>query len=242
MWTLHGRSHAAHTAPSRQAGVAVAVLACVALAACSAADTPSPASTADAVTVMSLPESGELEAGTYLVPGFTVPFEITVSDGWESSGWFLHKDVSDETGVAVNFQAPGYVPTDACAWKGAIVEVDPSTEAFAAAMAAQTSTVTTPAVEIMVGGFPGLELDHAVESDVDINACDEAKICLHSDSADNCGRWHSRVTAHETYRVVDLNGERAVIAVLFRGSVAPALTEEARAVFDSIEFAPDKGD
>ena len=45
---------------------------------------------------------------------------------------------------------------------------------------------------------------------------------------------------HETYRVVDLYGERVVIAVLDPGSIDPALTEEARAVFDSIEFvAPD---
>ena len=114
----------------------------------------------------------------------------------------------------MNFQVSGYVPTDACAWKGAIVEVDPSPEAFAAAMAAQTSTATTPAVEIMVGGFPGLEFDHSVESDVDINDCDEQKICLHSDSANNCARWHSSVNSHETYRVVDLKGERVVMAVL----------------------------
>jgi len=135
---------------------------------------------------------------------------------------------------------PGYVPTDSCGWKGAIVEVDPSPEAFAAAMSAQSSTVTTPAVEIMLGEFPGLEFDHAIESDVDINDCDERKICLHSDIASNCGRWHSSVNEHETYRVVDLSGERVVIAVLGDRSVDPALTEEARAVFDSIEFAPDE--
>ena len=151
MWTLNGRAHASHRRQSQQVGVAVALLACVGLAACTAAETPVPASTADAVTVSSLPESGELDPGTYLVTGFTMPFEITVPEGWESGGWFLFKDISEEAGVAVNFQVPGYVPTDACAWKGAIVEVDPSPEAFAAAMAAQTSTVTTPAVEIMVG-------------------------------------------------------------------------------------------
>ena len=215
-------------------------MACVGLAACTVADTRFPTSTADAVTVSALPESGDLDSGTYLVTGFTVPFEITVPDGWESGGWFLFKSLSDDAGVAVNFQLSGFVPTDACAWKGAIVEVDPSPEAFAAAMAAQTSTVTTPAVDIVVGGFSGLEFDHSVERDVDINDCDEGKICLHSDSADNCARWHSSVNEHETYRVVDLSGERVVTAVLGIGSVDPALTEEARAVFDSIEFDPDE--
>ncbi|GAA1986455.1 hypothetical protein [Microbacterium pumilum] len=239
MWTSNRRASAAHRGPSKSA-VAVALLACVALSACTAADSPAPASTSPRPAAAPLPEAGELEPGTYLVTGFTVPFEITVPGGWESGGWFLFKSISEEAGVAVNFQVPGYVPTDACSWKGAIAEVGPSTEAFAAAMAAQTSTVTTPPVEVMVGGIPGLEFDHAVESDVDINDCDERKICLHSDSADNCARWHSLVTEHETYRVVDLNGERAVMAVLDSGTVPASLTDEARTVFDSIEFAPDE--
>ena len=66
-----------------------------------------PASTAEAATVSSLPESGELDPGTYLVTGFTVPFEITVPDGWESGGWFVFKDPTpEEAEVAVNFQVP----------------------------------------------------------------------------------------------------------------------------------------
>ncbi len=240
MSTLNGRPHAAHAALLHRVGAAVSLILCIGLAACTSAETPMPASTADAATVSSLPESGELDPGTYLVTGFTVPFEITVPDGWESGGWFVFRSVSEEAGVAVNFQASGFVPTDACAWRGAIVEVDPSPEAFAAAMAAQASTVTTPAVEITLSGFSGVEFDHAVESDIDIVECDERKICLHSDSDSNCARWHSSVSEHETYRVVDLNGERVVIAVLTSGPVEPAVTEEARGVFDSIEFAPDE--
>ena len=216
----------------------------VGLSACTAGETPFPVSTTGAVTAP-LPENGDIDAGTYIATGFTVPFEVTVPDGWGvRDGASLFKDEADhpdERGVFLTFWPVDHVPTDACAWRGALVQIDPTVEAFVDAMTAQTSTVTTPAVKVMVGGFPGLEYDHSVESDVDINDCDEGKICLHSDSANNCGRWHSRVTAHETYRVVDLNGERAVIAVLGTGLVDPALTEEARAVFDSIEFVrPDE--
>ena len=50
MWTLNGRTRASHTARSRQVGVAVALLACIGLAACTAAETPIPASTADDVS------------------------------------------------------------------------------------------------------------------------------------------------------------------------------------------------
>ena len=41
----------------------------------------------------------------------------------------------------------------------------------------------------------------------------------------------------ETYRAVDLNGERAVIAMgQSHESIDPALKKEARAIFDSIVF------
>ena len=105
-------------------------------------------------------------------------------------------------------------------------------------MTAQTSTVSTPPVEVMVGDYSGFEFDHAVESDVDITACDGGKLCIYSDSAQDCnGRSYTDVGERETYRVVDLNGERAVIAVgQSDESIDPALTKEARAVFDSIEF------
>jgi len=84
MWTSSRRSRAAHPTRSRRVGVAVAVLACVGLAACTAAEPPSPASTTEADTVAPFPESGFLDAGTYLVTSYPVPFEITVPDGWRT--------------------------------------------------------------------------------------------------------------------------------------------------------------
>ena len=41
--------------------------------------------TAEADTVAPFPESGDLDAGTYLVTGYPVPFEVTVPDGWATS-------------------------------------------------------------------------------------------------------------------------------------------------------------
>ena len=84
--------------------------------------------------------------------------------------------------VAVTFYPVTHVPTDACAWKGALVQIDPTAEAFVDAMTAQASTVSTPAVEVMVGDYSGFEFDHAAESDVDITDCDDGKLCIYSDS------------------------------------------------------------
>lgn len=247
MWTSIRRTRAAHATRSRRLGVAVALLACVGLAACTAAESPPPASTAVANTVAPFPQSGVIDAGTYLVTGFPVPFKITVPDGWETfDGAGLGKDdpdLPDSWNATLLFWPASYVPTDACAWRGALVQVDPTAKAFVEAMSAQASTVATPPVKVMVGDYSGFEFDYAVESNVDITDCDGDKFCVYSDSAQDCnGRGYGNVGERETYLVVDLNGERAVIAVgQSHESIDPALTKEARAIFDSIKFVrPDK--
>src|SRR4029079_1942795 len=94
MWT-NRRSRTTHGGRWHVA-FAVALLASMSLAACAAAETRSPASTPETEAVAPLPEPApdevsELDAGTYLVNGFTVPFEITVPAGWMSGGWFVYK-------------------------------------------------------------------------------------------------------------------------------------------------------
>jgi hypothetical protein len=245
MGTSNRRSRTAHGARPQQVGAAVALLVCIGLAACTAAEPKSPVSTADARTVAPFPQNGDIDAGTYLVTGYTVPFEVTVPDGWETGdGANLFKDDPNHPGDGAVFLVfwPGdHVPTDACAWRGALVRVGPTAEAFVDAMTAQKSTRSSPPVEVAVGDYSGLEFDHSVDSNVEITDCDSAKFCVHSDRAQECGRWYSDQGERETYRVVDLDSERAVIAVgQFYESIDPALTEEARAVFDSIVFvAPD---
>ena len=110
-------------------------------------------------------------------------------------------------------------------------------------MAAQASTVSTPAVEVMVGDYSGFEFDYAAESDVDITDCDGGMLCIYSQSAQDCnGRGSSNAGVRLTYRVVDLNGERAVIELgQSDPSIDPVLIKEARDIFDSIEFVgPDE--
>lgn len=113
-------------------------------------------------------------------------------------------------GVFVGWWPADYVPTDACAWVGALVEVGPSPEAFIDAMTAQTPTAITAPVEVVVGDYSGVQFDHSVEGDVDITACDRDKFCIHSEFSNECTRWYSSAAERETYRVVDLNGQRAM--------------------------------
>lgn len=241
MRTSDRLSRVAHATRWRQVGAAAALLACVGLAACTPTESPFLASTADADAVAPFPDGGVIEAGTYVVTAYTVPFEITLPDGWSTvDGANLYKNHPDNVGewaVFLTFWPAYYVPTDACAWEGALVLIDPTAEGFVDAMTAQTSAVSSPPVEVVVGDYSGFEFDHSVEGDVNMAACDSGTFCIYADSSDRCSRWYSTADEHETYRVVDLHGERAVIAVgQFEKTIDPALTEEARAVFDSIEF------
>jgi hypothetical protein len=222
----------------------------VALSACTATEAPPPVSTSEAPppaptkeagTVPPLPESGDIEAGTYLVTSFAENFEITVPDGWVSEdGGGLGKDDPDhpdERAVFVGWWPSNHVPTDACAWQGALVKVDPTAKAFVDAVTAQTSTASTPPVEVVVGDYRGVEFDHSVEGDVDIKACDNGQFCVHSEYSNFCTRWYSSAAERETYRVVNLDGQRAMFwMVQFHESINPELIREARAVFDSIVF------
>ncbi|MGO4146961.1 hypothetical protein AB4Y77_17915 [Paenarthrobacter sp. YAF11_1] len=197
----------------------------------------------DPRTVPPLPKSGDIDAGTYLVPvdGYKEPFEITVPGGWSAlDGNSLGKDDPEhpaEWAVHLTLGSAFYVSMDACNWRGALADVGPADWAFTRAMAAQSSTASTPPVKIMVGDYPGFEFDHSVEGDVDIPACDSGKFCIHSEMMYHCTHWYSTQNEHETYRVVDLNGKRAVVAVGYIDeSINPELKREARAVFDSIVF------
>jgi hypothetical protein len=195
-----------HLLPS----VAIALLACFGLSACTAPEAPSPAATTEArtipplPTVPPLPDSGDIDAGTYLVTSFKENFEITVPDGWVSEdGDGLAKDDPDhpdELAVFVGWWPSNHVPTDACAWQGALVEVNPSAQACVDAMTAQTSTASTPPVEVVVGDYSGVEFDHSVEGDVDIKAYDNGQFCVHSGYSNLCTRWYSSAAERETYR------------------------------------------
>ncbi|KUM42308.1 hypothetical protein [Arthrobacter sp. EpRS71] len=197
----------------------------------------------DSRKVYPLPESGDIDAGTYLVPvaGYKEPFEITVPGGWSAlDGNSLGKDDPDhpaEWAVSLTLGPAFYVSQDACNWRGALADVGPAAEAFIRAMAAQSSTASTPAVKVRVGDYPGFEFDHSVEGDVDTTACNTGKFCIHSEMMYHCTHWYSTQNERETYRVVDVAGRRAVVAMGYIDeSINPELMREARTVFDSIVF------
>jgi len=227
-----------------QVGVAVVALACAGLSACTATEAQSPVSTAEVATIAPWPESGDLDAGTYLVTNLTVPFEITFPDGWQSGGSGAFKEEAGELGAAVRFASVGHVPdhpvlvpTDACAWMSSMIKVEVSPQALVAAMMAQSATAVTSPIEVTMGGYSGLQFDYFAKGDLDVDDCDEGHVCVLLEYHGPCTYGFWMESEPLTVRVVDLNGELVVLALAALDPVDP-LTDEARAIFDSIEFAP----
>jgi hypothetical protein len=239
MSVQHQHSNARLADPRRQLALAAAIVMCAGLGACTVVHSPTAMQASPAAEALPLPpQDADLDAGTYLVDNFAVPFEITIPDGWTYvSDRVLRKDVGDTEGVFVWFGRATHVPADACAWSGTVTEVAPTVEGFTDALAAQASTTTTPSTEIAVGGYRGFEFDFSVEGVVDLSDCSGDKICIHSESG-GCTRWYnSSVAQRETYRVLDVDGDRAILTFgEFDDTTDAALVEEARAVFDSITF------
>lgn len=235
------KSRTPRVGPLRHLALAAALLLCAGLSGCTAADSTAAVPTAASSEVPPLPYEGDLDAGTYLATAFTVPFEITVPDGWSMAfGDLLEKELSPGMGVFLTFPRPTHVPADACAWSGTITQIGPSVDDFVDALATTASTTTTAPADVTSGGFSGVEFALAVESGIDITDCSHDQVCIHSTGSSSCSRYYQTVAQHETYRVFDLDGDRAVVTVgQWEADVDPALVEEARTVFDSIVFVPE---
>ena len=75
-------------------------------------------------------------------------------------------------------------------------------------MAARAWTPSTPAVEVMVGGYSASSGPRRGERRRHPN-CDLGRLCVCSDSPQECnGSTYGTGGERETYRVIDLNGER----------------------------------
>ncbi len=242
MSVQHQHSSARLAGSWRPFGLVAALVMCTGLAACTAPEPPTAAPAAPAGDVVPMPsQDADLDAGTYLLDTFAVPLEVTVPEGWTYvNDAVLRKDVGDTEGVFVWFGRASHVPSDACEWSGRLTEVGPSVEALTDALTAQTSTATTAPTEITMGDYSGVEFDFSVEGVAELDDCSQAKICIHSESI-SCTRWYnSSVAQRETYRVLDLDGDRAILTFgEFDDKTDAALVEEAQAVFDSIVFAED---
>lgn len=219
-------------------GITAALLLCAGLIGCTSTDVPQVSASDGPVGALSIPSNVELDPGTYLVGAFTVPFEVTVPDGWTYSS---DKGLLEGRDVFLKFDTAGFVPVDACAWSTPLTQVGPTVDEFADALAAAESTTTSAPIDVEIDGYAGVEFDLAIDADVVMDECRDSHVCIHSVTATYCSRYfHEGLGQRETFRVIDLSGYRALMTVgQWAEDADPAMVQEARTVFDSITFVSD---
>ena len=213
-----------------------------------AATDPTPESTTAAAPDVLI---GDLPAGTatYEVQLPDVRPErfvmtVTLPEGWTGvDGWVLHKNggVEDRQGVAITiWGAPSFVYGDPCRWSDSAIEVEPTVNFMAQALATQQSRDASTPRELSVGGHRAVEVELTVPVDADISMCDsyEGEPSFQSwASADgSTARYHQGPGQRDRVRLIDVDGELVIVDVATWPELPADEHDEILSVLDSMTF------
>jgi hypothetical protein len=198
--------------------------------------TPSP-------TVLQLPQSGPLTAGTYRIGGPTFtnqPLTLTVPSGWtHHDGNFIAKgDAFEGTGVTLATWIVSHVYADSCDWEGMLEPVD-SAASVVAALVAQRGHDTSEPAATTVGGQPATRLVLSLPAPFDIGACASSIARLWPDAGPQ-EQFGLPIFPGQTtvVHVVD-HGDSVTLVVSVRNDDSPqADVQEMNDVLASIAFEP----
>lgn len=235
--TITSHGPAARRSPVQDAlGAAFVLLLCAAVSGCATtapAAVPASAASEEPPPLFTGVTGDVVDAGTYVVSGFDIPFEITLDDGWtQYEDFALIKDDA----VFVSFWSPTHTPAEACDWNGTFQQIEPDADAFLDALVRQTSTSVSDPRGTMVSGYVGWEVEVALEPGIDPADCTRDIACLHSQGSGSCGRYFAHATEQDTIRILDLDGELAILTVGQFHDPGEELRADAWRVFDSIAF------
>lgn len=145
---------------------------------------PSPSPTVAPTTI---PDSGALEGGVYLVRDGTSTIRVTVPAGWDvvdGTDIRKHRDQPNEIRFAVNLPDINVWP-DACATGELPPPTGPSVDDLVAALRAQQSSVVSEPAEITLGGLPGVLVEVSVPDGLDAEACDPGALRIWSNAEED---------------------------------------------------------
>jgi hypothetical protein len=220
--------------------------------------TPTPTATSSPTAIQPMPD-GTFAAGTYRLqplesaPSLTI--DAAIPQGWASVGpWAIigpglaaH---GAPDGVAVAFTAVEGLRSDPCHWdldgSGAWdqpgdVEVGPTVDDLAAALAASTAYETTTPIDVTLGGFRGKQLDLVLTGDS--SGCDpvtggaEGRYFVFS-GADAGGFYAIADATQPQVSIVDVNGTRLIAVLLKSAGTPPAKLSAAQGILDSLVIRP----
>jgi hypothetical protein len=195
---------------------------------------------------------GPLEAGTHTfefaedVDALDPLVTVTVPNGeWSGLfGWILGTDgfIMSRHGVSIQFwSTPDMVYGDPCRWATTAIDVEPTVEFMADALANQALRSASAAREVTVGDHRGIELELTVPEDIDFTTCDrfEGVPYFQSWSYDSGGgRHHQGPGQHDLIRLVDVDGTLVIIDATFWPELPAETHAEMIDVLDSMTFQP----
>lgn len=189
-----------------------------------------------------LPRSGAIEPGTYLVTSYTeTPFWITIPDGWTVElGMIATGDFyNTRTAVLLRPWVVTHVYADACQWRGALQPVGPTKADLVAALTAQTGREATGPEEVTLGGLEATRFVLSVPTAFDASGCDDGYLRPWPNTGGSEGvgppMFSGSIT---TVYVVETDGKATAIQAARYETSPPGDVVKLEALLDSITFVP----
>jgi hypothetical protein len=228
--------------------VGTAVLAVVALVACTSEDRPSAAPTPRASPgPMPLQgvDDGPLRPGQYVatVAGgedhAMLPV-LSVPDGFHNAGGVgvVSGDTDEELRVVWVWDI-GAVYSHPCDAGKVVQPVGPTVADLANAFAAQPMRKATDPVPVTVGGYEGLYMELSVPEGTDVTKCAGGRFdSWVEDGSTHDGRWQQIGGQIDKLWILDVDGDRLTVATAHGPSTRPDAVQELEDMASAVTFVP----
>lgn len=204
-------------------------------------DQPSPTPTPTATPrPASLPASGALDPGTYVMPSAVTPveFNFSVPAGWATdTDRFISKHRREPGELAFSVWEVTHVFGNGCQTEGSLIEVGPTVDDLANALATQQGRETAGPTDTMLGGYPAKRVELSVPADWDTAGCEVIRNWADIGGSLD-GGWSSRPGQTDVIYVLEVAGKRLVINTWRFEDTSAADITELEGIIASIRFEP----
>jgi hypothetical protein len=177
----------------------------------------------------------DVAPGTYSVNNFAVPIEITVPAGWTT---WQDMGLDGPDSSYLTFFTVNDVYLDACNWMAGKAGIGPTVDDLVAGLFSQKGLQTTTPQPLNIDGFTGVELVISSPADLDYQSCYTGTFAVWTlpTTPANFQVTMDKPGEQRTVRILDLNGDRAVIVSGSWGTPTAATDAQIQQMVDSLEI------
>jgi len=175
----------------------------------------------------------EVPPGTYSVDSFDVPIKITVPAGW--STW-MDMGLDGPDSSYLTFYTVQDVYLDACNWAAGKAGIGPTVDDLVIGLLGQKNLQTTTPQPLNIDGYTGVELVTTSQSDYTSCYTGTFAVWTLPTSPANLQITMDKPGEVRTVRILDLNGDRAVIVSGSWGTPTAATDAQIDEMIASIEI------